>query len=144
MHPSAPRPYFDYTSDWGDEIWDEYREIQRTWVIQGLGLKEREPRRQRMRIFPNRFENAKHQREFLNARQKVVKRLTEVLQKITSNRKDIELQINCSDALARWYDFQDPTIDTSIDDLLRHSLQKEVADNLEVAQSRSRISGTVV
>lgn len=129
VHPGAPRPYFDFASDWGGEDWKnegEWRfdeERWKPWAIRGAYLETRQPGRSpRMDI-----DFSKARKCDPNLQRKVCRHLMRVLE--TSKERD--LRINCSHALVRWYDFRDRRMDQRLDKLIKGIRQNETRENLD-------------
>lgn len=131
VHPSAPKPYFDYTSDWGQTNFGKCLKEFDAWAIRGALRKKRSPGKHLMRI----YHYTRNDTEFLNLRQDVSNRLLELLEEAVENNKYSDLQVNCAWALIRWCDFHDSKLDKRIETLLEKPLAEGVMENLKIIQN---------
>jgi hypothetical protein len=126
IHPSAPRPYFDYASDWhSEEGWKkQLREnLLRPWAIRGAFQGERKPGQ-----YPATAIDYS-QAAAPGLQRAISSGLLEVLETCPGKY----LRINVSHALVRWFDFRDPGADQHLDGIIRsldQMKEPETYDNL--------------
>jgi hypothetical protein len=137
VHPWAPRPYFDYMSDWGEKDWSEERIRSKTaqirpWAIRGHRSTDPNRRRQLgdfppIAICTGLEIDGDLQREIsgklLDILQKLLSEWRALLSSLSERHEDGRtgeqrrrvdwLLVNCTHALVRWYhdDHQKPLED---------------------------------
>lgn len=112
IHPLAPRPYFDYVSDWGRDgsDWTELlnkvrKQPEKPWVMRGVYMKEPAPGKQY--AFTPNFKK-EMDKNLQDLRKKVSKRLSDILEGLLRTGKpsdhELPLRLNISHSWIRWYD----------------------------------------
>jgi hypothetical protein len=130
IHPGAPRPYFDYISDWGEKEWPRFAtaksEKDAPYTIQGKGLKSVRPARH-YRFSPN-DSNAL----LVDALwREVSRRLAALLERLFEKPEVLSfLRINCSMAWIRWYHRDQAEQLARLLKLAESNAEKETTTNL--------------
>jgi hypothetical protein len=126
VHPSAPRPYFDFGADWGVKDWSQWRDAPHTeawgvWAIRGAFLTERIA--DRIPLLEINFSQA--------ASPALQRHVSERLVDIIRRENDADVLINCSHALVRWCDFRDSGLYRRIAELAAGVQDDRVRENLD-------------
>lgn len=134
LHPSAPKPYFDYASDWGEKNWDKVRNLAiknniRPNVIRGFGRKKPTPGESSpLAIVKNDVNDNIIQR-------KVSKVLIDTLETLIEESLQDEgnhfLRINCSYALVRWFHRDDTERLKSLTNIAKEKIEIETIENID-------------
>ncbi len=115
IHPGAPRPYFDYVSDWGEGYWRREGSVgsrDAPWVVRGA-LRSKEDLGKQFAFMPNERDVGDNAFwEMVSAR--IIRVLTQI---VDSDSDDaLILRVNCSNALIRWFH---PSHSTELMELIR-------------------------
>jgi hypothetical protein len=111
IHPLAPRPYFDYVSDWGkdDSDWTDVfnkarKQPEKPWVMRGVYRKEPSPGKQ-YAFTPNIKKEMDKNLQHLQT--SVSEKLCNILDGLIETAKpsdhELALRLNISHSLIRWY-----------------------------------------
>lgn len=134
IHPSAPRPHFDYMSDWGVADFGEIKGKLKTWAIRGVGRKERAPREFGMTFYIDKFRNRNHENRFPDIQKEICNELLNVIESLINSSEYIDLQLNCSHTLIRWHNRENNESKNRINNILkRGEVNNNVKDNLRYA-----------
>ena len=108
-HPYAPKPYFDYMSDWGDQDWEYLRRQTNKNAIRPYAIHAFRVRKGRVaprrpgnwppiQICPNGLKDASLQKHVSLELGKII------LSLLDEPKENDWLLINCTFAWVRWYD----------------------------------------
>lgn len=134
IHPSSPKPYFDFTYDWGEASLEALGTIPDVHTIRGTYKKNPVPAPAEMVV-----RTYTEYDKFSSFRKTIVRRLMALLRGQPLNglqgREDgcLELyflKVNCSFALVRWFDFKDKPLEKTLFDLVRSERSAIVKENL--------------
>ncbi len=136
IHPRAPRPYFDYASDWREKDWTEDRQREKEQNIcpnamRGHYLETPKPGKRRIAVLPQMPGDAETTLQEL-----VSKELADILDELINSSSqaagESSMRINCSFAWVRWYHpSHELRLETLCKDAKARGLEKETIENLE-------------